>query len=797
MSGHTHTSGSQVVRVLVVEDCQASAHLASALIRKAGAVCDVADCGTDATRRLRAERYDAVLMDCGLPDIDGYEVTRRIRCGECGSDRERIPIYAFTADADAETRFRCAAAGMNGFLSKPIVRPELDALLRSLSGEIASREPERLAERTESPSEAATFDVDALLDRVAGDCSLAIDVVASLLVQLPSQIREIQSSIDAVECPRVASLAHQLKGAVGSIGGERLRRMALQVESAGHAGDVATLRRLAPAMDDAVRELVEAIEASDLNDRCSDMPPPSDFSRPDSVKASTVLVVEDDPTLRTMLVRILERSGHVVVAADAAETAYERLVEAVPSVIECVVTDYRMPGESGLDLIASVRRSDPTVASILMTADGEQRIVADSMRAGAFDFLEKPIDARRLCAAVDAAIQQTREQRRTAEVRSGVAAMGKTQAQMLRSQGDCSIPIELSFFPKLDAGGDFFSQFQLGEKRVICLLTDVSGHDLQAAYLSAYFHGMTRGMLTHAATAREVFDLFNRFLVSEWNASGEQAGHAERQLASVAVSSLVIDTEVGSVESLTCGAPAPSRIDNEGRISVIGERGGAPLGWFDEVTAATSVASIDGGGEILMWSDGLDELAQSVGASVLSAAYLVCESRRNGKSHPLIEHAGDDILVVSISLNDGQAPEERFQPLLMWRYRGNQSAEIDDLVAYWRRSLRLALPGLVDGKEHDIILATREAVLNAMTHGCGEREDGIAKLQIAYRASTRTIRVWVEDSGSGHAFDRAAHEQSAGDGLVTEHRGLTFIHFLASAVRYERNGASLMMDFVL
>src|SRR5690606_5201 len=88
--------------------------------------------------RLQTEEFQAVLMDCQLPGLDGFEVTRRIRenerrAGTATSDASpRLPIVAVTAGATKEDRQRCQAAGMDGFVSKPIDRARLLAILDSL-----------------------------------------------------------------------------------------------------------------------------------------------------------------------------------------------------------------------------------------------------------------------------------------------------------------------------------------------------------------------------------------------------------------------------------------------------------------------------------------------------------------------------------------------------------------------------------------------------------------------------------------------------------------------------------------
>ena len=93
---------------------------------------DLVEDGREALTRLAEVRYDALLIDCQMPDIDGYEATRRIRAGtEPGID-PKIPIIALTAYAMADDRQKCLDAGMDDFLSKPLRAPDLQAVLARL-----------------------------------------------------------------------------------------------------------------------------------------------------------------------------------------------------------------------------------------------------------------------------------------------------------------------------------------------------------------------------------------------------------------------------------------------------------------------------------------------------------------------------------------------------------------------------------------------------------------------------------------------------------------------------------------
>jgi CheY-like chemotaxis protein len=105
-------------RVLVVEDNAANLKVAVRMVEKLGYRADVAANGIEAVRVLGEVRYDAVLMDCHMPEMDGFDATRAIRRSETGG--RHTPVIAMTASALSGDRERCLAAGMDDYISKPI-----------------------------------------------------------------------------------------------------------------------------------------------------------------------------------------------------------------------------------------------------------------------------------------------------------------------------------------------------------------------------------------------------------------------------------------------------------------------------------------------------------------------------------------------------------------------------------------------------------------------------------------------------------------------------------------------------
>ncbi|MEW6703695.1 MAG: ATP-binding protein [Pseudomonadota bacterium] len=117
-------------RVLVVDDSPVNALVACGMLERFGLAADTAEDGEQALQRMRDTPYQAVLMDCQMPGLDGYEVTRRRRLEEASGVQPRLPIIAVTANAVAGDREQCLAAGMDDYLAKPFDLNELGALLQ-------------------------------------------------------------------------------------------------------------------------------------------------------------------------------------------------------------------------------------------------------------------------------------------------------------------------------------------------------------------------------------------------------------------------------------------------------------------------------------------------------------------------------------------------------------------------------------------------------------------------------------------------------------------------------------------
>ena len=115
--------------VLVAEDNEVNQRVAAAMLERSGYACDFAEDGLEAVQKARERTYAAILMDCDMPRLDGYDATEAIRKAERG---RRVPIIAMTASAGAEDRARCFRVGMDAYLSKPARARQLKDTLSDL-----------------------------------------------------------------------------------------------------------------------------------------------------------------------------------------------------------------------------------------------------------------------------------------------------------------------------------------------------------------------------------------------------------------------------------------------------------------------------------------------------------------------------------------------------------------------------------------------------------------------------------------------------------------------------------------
>jgi two-component system sensor histidine kinase/response regulator len=216
-------------RILLAEDNPVNQKLAARLLQRLGAEVQVAPNGLEALRALREAHFDAVLMDCQMPLLDGYEATRQLRRPQNGAKNPKIPVIALTAHALATDRAKCLAAGMDDYLTKPINPNHLQsALARALS---TSAAPTGTAGSITKPSAAIFFDEAGLMARIGNDREFARELIELFVSSAHETIAMIlKVSGEADNATSLRSLAHNLKGSAVSASARAIAACAANLE---------------------------------------------------------------------------------------------------------------------------------------------------------------------------------------------------------------------------------------------------------------------------------------------------------------------------------------------------------------------------------------------------------------------------------------------------------------------------------------------------------------------------------------------------------------------------------------
>jgi two-component system, sensor histidine kinase and response regulator len=269
----------RALRVLVAEDNPTNQKLVVLLLEGRGHHVTTVSDGRQAVEKAAAETFDIILMDVQMPEMSGFEATEAIRAHE----REtgvHTPIVAMTAHAMAGDRERCLAAGMDGYVSKPL---RAETLLATIDGVCAADAQRRSVPREtrDEPSVAAAvpstapaepsanppplIDRPALLSSVGGSETLLREVVAVFLDDAPKQIAALDVAIAARKAGAIAAAAHALKGSAGLFSkagayeaARRLEQAARQEDLAGVDAAGEDVKREVARLEGALRPLLES-----------------------------------------------------------------------------------------------------------------------------------------------------------------------------------------------------------------------------------------------------------------------------------------------------------------------------------------------------------------------------------------------------------------------------------------------------------------------------------------------------------------------------------------------------------
>ncbi len=247
----TDQSGDQVVKgtILLVEDNKMNQLVGSKALAKLGFHFDIANHGLEAVRAIRSRRYDAILMDCQMPEMDGYEATTEIRRIE-GADH-RTPIIAMTAAAMEGDREACLAAGMDDYITKPVRLDAMAAVLERWihpTGAAAAAPPTPVSDdQLRDPLDHSQIEHLRSLDE--GEGAVLGEIIDQYLTQTEEGRGELARVVSEGDTQAMERAAHMLRGSSANVGASGLAAVCAEIEMQSRSAQIGDAARLVERFD--------------------------------------------------------------------------------------------------------------------------------------------------------------------------------------------------------------------------------------------------------------------------------------------------------------------------------------------------------------------------------------------------------------------------------------------------------------------------------------------------------------------------------------------------------------------
>lgn len=257
---HTVRESRRELRLLLAEDNPINQEVAAAMLRKRGHRVDIVGNGREAVDAVARERYDVVLMDIQMPELDGLEATRAIRASPSGAG---LRIVAITAHASGADRERCLAAGMDGYLSKPFKARDLFAAVEGWTEPAVASATPRESAADSHPVDLAGFRESL---RQAGVEESIGGILRAFVADAPRRLDALKQAVKANDLRAIERAAHAFRSPAATIGAQRLAALLQAVEGAAREGSAERARTELDALRAEVEAVLRYLHAAELGE---------------------------------------------------------------------------------------------------------------------------------------------------------------------------------------------------------------------------------------------------------------------------------------------------------------------------------------------------------------------------------------------------------------------------------------------------------------------------------------------------------------------------------------------------
>jgi diguanylate cyclase (GGDEF)-like protein len=372
-------------RVLVVEDNRANQQVAVGMLERLGCRAEMADNGKAALDLISRQNFDLVLMDCQMPQMDGYEATACIRNLE--SNRNRIPVVAMTANVREGESDKCLQAGMDDYLPKPLILAELRKKLLLWLSDNPQENVSRQSEQSKEADQAEYKDDSPLDQEIFCELRESVGKAFEKLLEIfmedtPKYLQSLEQAVAMSDSETVAAVAHSIKGSSRNFGANRLGDISKALEDIGRSG---TLKGADEVLESLFRESDRVIAA--LRHELGSVKSATPMNEQGS---QWVLVVDDDRAMRLAMREVLEEDGYQIELASNGVEAIELCKRHMP---DLVLMDAVMPKMDGFIACKTIRGKPEGKHTpvLIITALDDEHSIERAFSAGATDYIPKPV----------------------------------------------------------------------------------------------------------------------------------------------------------------------------------------------------------------------------------------------------------------------------------------------------------------------------------------------------------------------------------------------------------------------
>jgi sigma-B regulation protein RsbU (phosphoserine phosphatase) len=362
-----------------------------------------------------------------------------------------------------------------------------------------------------------------------------------------------------------------------------------------------------------------------------------------------MLLVDDEVEIRENLHDFAEFKGFQVFEAGNGLEALHIIETEKPDI---VISDFKMPEMNGLEMLVEKSKRDLDVPVVIMTAFGTMEYAIDAMKAGASDFITKPIDLNYLMQVVERVLKRSamenkiKEQQMQLDIDLNHAAT--IQQCLLPSEIETSdYALRFRFEPMIAIGGDYLTIQKYSDQEVSAALYDVSGHGVSAALTASLIHSRLQQLLSDRRPPSNVIDILNRFMV-------KSIGETHMFATGVV---MMLDTENETVAVTNAGHPDVYIWHSvEQTLEAIPSHV-PPVGFGPKILGICNESqfSVKSGDRLIAYTDGFVETLNAAGEMIgKNGLRDLIQKHSNQNGHDFITSIYDEIS----SFRDGEADDD-------------------------------------------------------------------------------------------------------------------------------------------